>query len=46
VRPGETASDATVMFSQGAGFDFTSLAEKAAELREVLVEKGWTDLAL
>ena len=34
-----------LLWSEVARFDFTPLQEKATALREVLIEKGWTDPA-
>jgi hypothetical protein len=39
----EDAND--LLHSELARFDYTPLEEKAAALREVLIEKGWTDPA-
>ena len=33
-----------LLHSELARFDFTPLAEKASSLREVLLEKGWTQI--
>jgi hypothetical protein len=33
-----------LLWSELAQFDFTPLEEKAADLRSVLLEKGWTEL--
>ena len=39
-----TESDNNLLHSEVARFDFTPLEEKAADLRRVLLEKGWTAL--
>ena len=34
-----------LLWSSVERFDFTPLEEKASDLRSVLLEKGWTELA-
>jgi hypothetical protein len=40
----EPEEKSDLLMSEVARFDFTPLEEKATSLREVLLEKGWTQL--